>query len=463
MSSTTRVDERRVRARNDAPVADGPVVYWMQRDQRAEDNWALLYAQQCALEQQQPLVVVFNLVPVFGKTTLRHYDFMFTGLAETEAALAKKNIPFVLLQGTPTDTISRFVKEHKVGHVITDFNPLRFTDAWRSKVGEQLSVRLSEVDAHNIIPCWVATDKQEFAAHTFRPKVHRQLREWLTDIPSLKQHPHDFDGTFEPTDWETLLAGVDTDRSVAPVDWLVSGSEAAHKTLTEFVETKLAQYDILRNDPNEDALSNLSPYLHFGQIAPQRVAKVINDVVGHKAGKEAFLEELIVRRELTDNFCFYNPQYDQVVGAHEWAQTTIAEHASDEREYIYTQAQFEAAETHDELWNAMQRELVTCGKMHGWCRMYWAKKILEWTPDAQTAIDTALYLNDRYNLDGTDPNGIVGVMWSIAGVHDRAWTERPVFGKIRYMNYNGAKRKFDVAAYIERYSGTTDLFDAKAG
>jgi deoxyribodipyrimidine photo-lyase len=436
----------------------------MQREQRVADNWALYYAQQCARERSEPLVVVFNVVPVFGKTTLRHYDFMFRGLAEVESALASLGIPFVLLQGAPTETIVDFVATHNVGHVVTDFNPLRFTDVWRTKVGEAVSVRLDEVDAHNIIPCWVASDKQEFAAHTFRPKVQRQLREWLTAIPEIAAQPHKSTIAASAVDWEKLLNTIDTDRTVAPVNWLTPGTAAGKERLAQFISEQLETYDELRNDPNESALSNLSPYLHFGQVAPQWVAYTVNGVSGATAGKEAYLEELIVRRELTDNYCFYNhATYDKVAGAHEWAQKTIAEHAADEREHLYVTRELEAGKTHDELWNAMQMQLVDEGKLHGWCRMYWAKKILEWTKDAQTAIDTALYLNDKYNLDGTDPNGVVGVMWSIAGVHDRAWTERPVFGKIRYMNYNGAKRKFDVDAYIERYSGTTELFDAKEG
>jgi deoxyribodipyrimidine photo-lyase len=177
-----------------------------------------------------------------------------------------------------------------------------------------------------------------------------------------------------------------------------------------------------------------------------------------KDAKDAFLEELIVRRELADNFCYYNQQYDTVAGSHAWAQKTIAEHKDDVREHLYSRDQFERGETHDDLWNAMQSQMVTEGKMHGWCRMYWAKKILEWTKSTQEAIDIALYLNDKYELDGRDPNGVVGVMWSICGVHDRAWNSRPIFGKIRYMNFSGAKRKFNVSQYIDKYSKSSSLF-----
>jgi deoxyribodipyrimidine photo-lyase len=432
----------------------------MQREQRAEDNWPLLYAQEKAQERGVPFCVVFCMVTEFVNAGLRHYDFLMRGMEETERDLNRRNIPFILLEGEPTELVPKFAKEHGVGEVVCDFNPLRFTDAWREEVGGRLSVRLTEVDGRNIIPCWVASDKEEFAAHTFRPKVHRQLKEFLTSFPSL-EHQADA-GPFEPSnvDWQALRAKMRFDESVGVVDWITPGTQAAKLTLRRFLDERIDAYAEKRNDPNEQVLSDLSPYLHFGHVSAQWIALKTNQASDtDKEGRDAFLEELIVRRELTDNFCHYNKQYDKVEGAHEWAQKTIAEHDGDEREYVYERQELEAAKTHDELWNAMQRQMVTEGKMHGWCRMYWAKKILEWSPHFQTAVDRALYLNDKYELDGRDPNGVVGVMWSICGVHDRAWTERPIFGKIRYMNFNGAKRKFDVDAYIARYSPEQSLFD----
>lgn len=452
------VDARRVNVLNDRPIKDGPVVYWMQRDQRAHDNWALLYAKQCADEMKVPLYVVFNLVPTYGHATWRHYDFMLRGLEEVATSLAEKNIGFLVTYGDPDQMIYGVVKQYDIGHVVTDFNPMQLPESWKESVGTTLPVRLSEVDAHNIVPCWVASDKQEFAAYTFRPKVHKLLPEFLINYPNLTTHQYDGD-TLPAIDWERLREQVDVDRSVEPVQWCAPGEAAAKRRLRAFIDNELNDYAEKRNDPNADALSNLSPYYHFGQLSAQTAALAVEAKRGtHRDNKEAYLEELIVRKELSDNYCFYNQTPDKVAGAHAWAQETIAEHANDEREYTYSKAQFEAGETHDELWNAMQQQMVKEGKLHGWCRMYWAKKILEWTPDAQTAIDIALYLNDKYELDGRDPNGIVGVMWSICGVHDRAWTERPIFGKIRYMNYNGAKRKFDVAAYVARYSNQDQLF-----
>jgi deoxyribodipyrimidine photo-lyase len=449
----------RTRQRNQHSTGEGPVLYWMQRDQRVKDNWALLYAQKQALARAVPLVVLVIVPPSHRLDTLRGQDFMFTGLKEVQTELEKLHIPLVVLAGRAHSVASSFVAEHAIGEVVGDFNPLDFIDRRKQRVADSIAVRYTEVDTHNIIPCWVASDKEEFAAHTFRPKVHRQLPEFLVDIPAPQPHPHIFASQLPTVDWSALATTQSVDDTVLPVDWLQAGGAAAQRVLRAFIKDRLNGYDSDRNNPNLDSLSNLSPYLRYGQISAQRVALEVHDATAPKADKEAFLEELIVRRELTDNYCYYNERANQVAGAHEWAQKTIAEHKDDKREYVYTFAEFETAKTHDELWNAMQRQMMMTGKMHGWCRMYWAKKILEWTPDVQTAIDTALDLNDKYELDGCDPNGVVGVMWSICGVHDRAWTERPVFGKIRYMNFNGAKRKFDVTAYIERYGDTSKLFD----
>lgn len=447
------IHPNRSRHLNQQSVRSGPVLYWMQRDQRAEDNWALLYAQAQAQARGEQLVVVFNLTKQFGDASYRHYAFMLRGLKEVAADLQKRQIPFILLQGDPQETIVQFVKQHSVGELVCDFNTLRFTRVWRENIAAAIAVQMTEVDARNIIPCWQASAKQEYAAYTFRPKVHRQLKDYLTPFPALAIQT--IAGTVSATDvdWDALLNSIETDRNVPAVDWLTPGTQAAKLRARGFINEALDQYNEKRNDPNANGVSNLSPYLHFGQIAAQWVAYEVNQVTNvDKESKEAYLEELIVRRELTDNYCYYTPDYDQVSGAHAWAQKTIAEHADDEREYVYERKELEEARTHDELWNAMQTQMVHEGKMHGWCRMYWAKKILEWSPNTQTAIDRALYLNDKYELDGNDPNGVVGVMWSICGVHDRAWNERPIFGKIRYMNFNGAKRKFDVQAYIDTYT-----------
>ena len=455
------IHPNRVRQLNEKETGSGPVVYWMQRDQRVHENWAFLYALQQANEREVPLVVVFNLVEQFGDASFRHYDFMFKGLQEVQENLKQLEIPFVLLQGEPKDTLPNFVSKHEIGEVVCDFNPLRFTRTWREQVARAIPIRFSEVDARNVVPCWIASDKEEFAAHTFRPKLHKKVSEYLVNFPPIRSPKQKSTINSTDVDWDALLGSFSSQSDTKPVDWITPGNAAAKRKTKSFIENDLDTYKEKRNDPTESALSNLSPYLHFGQISSQWVALQVKEATDHdKSSRDTFLEELLVRRELTDNYCFYNEDYDKVEGAHAWAQKTIAKHDDDEREHLYERKELEAANTHDELWNAMQVQMVSEGKMHGWCRMYWAKKIKEWSPNTQTAIDRALYLNDKYELDGSDPNGVVGVMWSICGVHDRAWTERPVFGKIRYMNFNGAKRKFDVQAYIDAYPTEKSLFDA---
>ncbi|MCL4134073.1 UNVERIFIED_CONTAM: hypothetical protein GTU68_017547 [Idotea baltica] len=224
--------------------------------------------------------------------------------------------------------------------------------------------------------------------------------------------------------------------------------------LTGFCNKRLKMFDEKRNNPTINALSNLSPWIHFGQISAQRC---ILEVKKHKksfsASVDAYVEENVVRRELSDNYCFYQENYDNLNGAYEWARITLKQHAKDKRPFLYTRNTLQEAKTHDDLWNSAQIQLVKEGKMHGFLRMYWAKKILEWMPSPEESLATAIYLNDRYSLDGRDPNGYVGCMWSICGIHDQGWAERDVFGKIRYMNYAGCKRKFDIKAFIARYGG----------
>jgi deoxyribodipyrimidine photo-lyase len=442
------VDERRVRLLKEGPEHAGPVLYWMSRDQRVRDNWALLFAQKLALERKQPLGVLFCLVPQFLGATARQYSFMLAGLREVEEHLKRFRIPFFLLTGSPEKEVSRFLTERGAGLLVTDFDPLRVKREWKKGVAKGLRIPFYEVDAHNIVPCWFVSPKQEVGARTLRPKIKRVLPDFLDPFPSLQAHPFPWNGTFVPTDWSAHARTVRPDP-VTPVVWVKPGEERARERLHFFIEKNLASYDEGRNDPTRDCVSHLSPYLHFGQISAQRVALEVSKAPGLGASKDAFLEEMIVRRELADNFCYYNEEYDSIKGFPGWAQRTLGEHAKDPRAYIYTRQQLEHAQTHDELWNAAQLEMVRQGTMHGYMRMYWGKKILEWTRDPQEALEIAIYLNDRYELDGRDPNGYTGIAWSIGGVHDRPWGKRPVFGMIRYMSYNGCKSKFDVKAYIE--------------
>jgi deoxyribodipyrimidine photo-lyase len=428
-------------------------VYWIHRDQRITDNWAFTYAQQIAIQRRVPLHLAFCVVPQFLNAAFRQYHFMLRGLRELELACREHGMSFTLLEGHPPDTIAEFVRGLEACLLVTDFQPLRISRTWVDSVVASTNLAIHQVDAHNIVPCWVASEKQEFGAYTLRPKLHRLLPTYLESLPTVKHHPYPAKPE-PPTNWDRVEASLIVNRSVAPVQGIEPGMQAAQMALDAFVE-RLHMYEH-RNNPLVNGQSGLSPYLHFGQISAQRVALEIQHAAelnpGLRPVADAFLEELIVRRELSDNFTFYNQAYDRFEGFPAWAQLTLNQHRADAREYVYTLDAWEQADTHDALWNAAQRQLARTGTMHGYLRMYWAKKILEWTATPEEAMSTATYLNDAYQLDGCDPNGYAGIAWSIGGVHDRAWAERAVFGKIRYMNANGCRRKFNVDTYIATYA-----------
>ncbi|XP_059844885.1 CPD photolyase [Hypanus sabinus] len=431
------------------------VSYWMSRDQRVQDNWAFLYAQLLALEHKHPIHVVFCLVPKFPDATIRQFDFMLKGLQEVAEECQVLNIAFHLLTGFPKDVLPAFVKEHNIGAVVVDFLPLRLPLQWIDEVKNKLPKDLLfiQVDAHNIVPCWVASNKQEYSARTIRRKIHDKLPQFLTDFPPVIRHPYSSPQKVQIIDWDAVYASLQVDRTVQQVDWAKAGTTAGLTKLESFIKENLKHFSTDRNNPNKAALSNMSPWFHFGQVSVQRTILEIKKFRNKfKESVDSYIEEAVVRRELADNFCFYNKKYDQFEGASEWAQKTLKLHSSDKRPYLYTLKQLEDGETHDTLWNAAQLQMVYEGKMHGFLRMYWAKKILEWTSSPEEALTFAIYLNDRYQLDGTDPNGYVGCMWSICGIHDQGWAERPIFGKIRYMNFNGCKRKFDVVQYQQKYN-----------
>ncbi|CAI5954536.1 unnamed protein product [Closterium sp. NIES-65] len=533
-----------------------------------------------ARERGEAVAVVFNLVDSFLGAKARHFAFMLRGMREVQGSFAALGIPFFLFQGKAEETVPDFAMRCGASLLVTDFSPLRIGRHWRegvcarladlelsqsgsgssSRQGATLADRAAEgeageaaggrkgaggregtagrdelwdaqvgltgvheVDAHNVVPIWAASDKLEYAARTIRTKIHRKLPEYLVEYPQLEPGCT-VEWTGEkpsPVDWDSLIAAViRAGPEVPEVDWIVAGEAAAAAGLKTFLDKRLRGYDSGRNDPSKGptTLSGLSPWLHYGQVAPQRCAlearklrkqhskvrrvaavgsvgalplaalradcplamrpggETIEEAAqqGDKGSRavdafleelavdafleelvvrrglavDAFLEELVVRRELADNYCFHQPLYDSLGGAWGWAQQSLDAHRADKREFVYTAAQWEAAKTHDQLWNAAQLELVHYGKMHGFMRMYWAKKILEWSESPEEALRIAIEQNDKYSLDGRDPNGYVGCMWSIAGVHDQGWAERKVFGKIRYMNAAGCKRKFDVEAYI---------------
>ena len=425
----------------------GNVAYWMSREQRVSFNPGLLHAQNLSRQAEGDLQVVFTLADDFLGATLRHYDFMLKGLQEVSGSLAARNLGFELLVGDPINSMVNFLERTGTGTLVVDFDPLRIKQEWFKAVREKSGVKMIEVDGHNIVPARFVSQKVEFGAYTLRPKIHRNLEKFLVELPlpDLGSDP-----VTNEINTDQLLGSLKLDTTVGPVDWITPGEKAAKRMLREFIEERLPVYNEKRNDPSENVLSNLSPYLHFGQISAMEIAMEVLKSYPADENRGAFLEELIVRRELSDNFCFYQEGYDTTAGFHNWSRTTHELHRKDEREHLYSREEFDKGETHDPLWNAAQQEMVATGKMHGYMRMYWAKKILEWTASPEEAMEVAIWLNDRYSLDGRDPNGYTGIAWSIGGVHDRAWTERPVFGKIRYMNFNGAKRKFNVENYMQK-------------
>lgn len=444
------VDQERSHLLQTGRPGDGPVIYWMSRDQRAHDNWALLYAQEQALALEKPLAVVFCIDLEYPAANLRHFAFLLRGLEELQYTLKNYAIDFHLLQGAPDNILPLFLDKAHPALLVTDFDPLRIKKLWKKMVLEQCSVPAFEVDAHNIVPCWLASNKREYAAYTIRKKIQQLLPRFLTDFPDLQVHPYvSTPASIQPVTANTLLKQV-KDKSVGEVDWLKPGEKAGINLMEDFLTNGLHSYSTERNNPCLDGQSNLSPYFHFGHLAPQRVAWEVEQSNATRDDKEEYLEELIIRRELSDNYCYYADDYDRYSAFPDWAKKSLDKHRKDIRPYLANLQILENALTEDMLWNRCQQDLVQKGKLHSYLRMYWAKKILEWSVSPEEAMANALFLNDKYSLDGRDPNGYAGVAWSIGGVHDRAWADRSIFGKIRYMNKNGCKRKFSVTDYIKR-------------
>lgn len=446
-------DPRVVIRRPGAPDAEGRcVVYWMQRTQRGQDNPALDVAIHAANELQLPVAVFFGLHPKYPNANLRHYNFLVEGLAETKRRVEERGAAF-LFRPFPNHDLIRFCREVKPALVIGDENPMREAEGWRQSASQKLETPFWTVDADVIVPTKFFP-KEEYAARTIRPKLHKLLPAFFEPLDNPKARFKWKDAELpasQPIDEAQILADLPLDRTTPAVKHFKGGTSAGLASLRKFVAEGLRTYDTARNLPHLPGTSALSAYLHFGQLGPHTIALAIREADVPQNAKDVYLEEMIVRRELAINYVARNPQYDKLAGCHEWARKTLAEHVNDPRPHLYTEAQFEAAETHDDLWNAAQKEMVITGRMHGYLRMYWAKKILEWTRTPDEAFDIAVRLNDRYELDGRDPNGYTGIAWAIGAKHDRPWAPaRPIFGMIRYMAYNGCARKFDVKAYVRR-------------
>ena len=442
------------------------VLYWMQQSQRAVHNPALEYALEQANDAGQPLLVVFGLVDDYPEANLRHYTFMLEGLQETQAALAERGLRMVVRHGNPAEVALAHADDASL--LVTDRGYLRHQRQWRTRVAEAVPCRVVQVEGDVVVPIETVTDTAEYAARTIRPKIHEHLDRFLSLPDSVPvEHPStelDVTEGLALDDVSAVTDRLDLNRSVALVSPLYRGGRAeAKRILDEFLAQHLDGYDDNRNQIQSHAVSHMSKYLHFGQISPVWLARQVQAADGPEADVESYVEELVVRRELAVNHVHFRPDtYDSYDCLPDWARESLAEHADDEREHVYSREALEQSKTHDPYWNAAMKEMRETGYMHNYMRMYWGKKILEWSPDPETAYERTLALNNRYFLDGRDPNSYANVAW-VFGLHDRGWKERPVYGKVRYMSRGGLERKADPDAYVEKVDRLADRVHAGRG
>lgn len=453
------IERERLQLLNDAPEVPGDhVLYWMQQSQRAAFNPALEWAVASANRLRLPVVVGFGLTDGYPEANARHYAFMLEGLREVEASLAKRGVAFVMRRGPP-DAVAIELAQ-RAALVVCDRGYLRHQKAWRSHVAKSAGRRVVQVEGDAVVPVDVASDKRETAARTLRPKLAR-LRDYylkpLRPVPLAVRSTgmaRDFfhADAVAPSDVAAMLAKLDIDRSVAPVARFRGGGAEARRRLRAFLGEGLSRYAAERGEPALAQVSFLAAYLHFGQISPVEIALEVTGADADPEGRATYLEELIVRRELAINFVEYEPDYDRFDCVPRWARDTLDRHRRDPRPHRYGAGELAAAATHDRYWNAAMREMRETGYMHNHMRMYWGKKILEWSANPEEAFATALALNNRYFLDGRDPNSYANVAWCF-GLHDRPWPERPIFGTVRSMTQGGLVRKIDADAYVASVDG----------
>lgn len=432
----------------------------MQRSQRSASNLALNEAITWANELGQPVVCYFGLDDSYPQTTARDYRFVLEGLQDVAQGLRERNVGLVVRRERSVPGIVRLAGELKASLILTDESHLRLGRRRRKQAASLLDgsgIPLWSVDNDVVVPVR-AIGREQYAARTIRPRLHRLRDQYLHPIPnpSAMVAPPRVESPVDLKNIDGTLAGLQVDRRLERSTLYVGGARAAQQTLERFVTEQLVRYHTHRNDASVNVTSNLSPYFHFGHLDPWTAALMVGKADVPKEARESFLEELLVRRELASNFTFYNARYDALAGLPDWARATLQEHTSDEREHVYTLTELVEARTGDDLWNAGQQELLLTGSMHGWVRMYWGKRILEWTRTPATALAHTLHLNNLYALDGRDPVSFANILWCY-GKHDRPWPRRPIFGTVRSMTRSGAERKFDVARYIERVGALKEV------
>ena len=449
-----QIQDERILELNDKDIQEGEyVLYWMQSSQRSEYNHALETAALKANELEKPLLVAFGLMDDYPEASLRHYHFMLQGLQDVARALEKRKIKFVLQRGAPDEVAVKLAKDAAL--VVCDRDYLRLQRKWREHLAEEAPCKVVQVETNVVVPVELASDKKEYAARTLRPRLSKHLDTFLVELGEVKLKTDALDLEIKGediSDLDTFLGKLKLEPDPPPVKLFEGGTEAAKKVLHDFLKNDFADYTETRNQPQTSHVSHMSKYLHYGQISPVYIALEVKKAKASQKNTESYLEELIIRRELPMNFVFYEPDYDKYSALPDWAQKTLEEHKDDNRSPGYTRAELEAAETDDPYWNAAMNEMKHTGYMHNYMRMYWGKKILEWSSSPEYAFETTLYLNNKYFLDGRDANSYANVAW-VFGQHDRGWTERAVFGKVRYMSAGGLERKADPEAYVEKVEG----------
>ncbi|CRG97914.1 deoxyribodipyrimidine photo-lyase, putative [Plasmodium gallinaceum] len=434
------------------------ILLLLTRDFRVNDNWALIYAYEIAKKKKNNLLACtyLNRKEEFPE---RYIDIKLKVLKNLEESFKKLNIPFYLLTIYMIDEFMEFLRIHEINTIICDFHPLAEQKLFIENLvhlSNKKKIKVFQVDSHNIVPLWVTSKVEEYSARTIRPKIKMHLPTFLTEYIKLESFEQNVKYP-EPFEIDDIIKKLVVYNSCPILSNFICTEKKAREILDNFCKKKLDKYNLKRNDPNGNSNSQLSPYLNFGIISSQRCVLEVNKYahsnpsINTVSGKESFNEEIIIRKELADNFCYYNKNYDNFNGGKSWAKESLRKHDSDKREYLYDYDDFKNAKTHNDIWNCCQLQLIKEGIIHGYLRMYWAKKILNWSENSKTALKYAIKINDDFAIDGKSPNGYVGVMWSIMGVHDQGWNERNIFGKVRFMNYNGCKRKFDINMYMSKY------------
>ncbi|MGC8754817.1 MAG: deoxyribodipyrimidine photo-lyase [Thermosulfidibacteraceae bacterium] len=432
------------------------VVYCMEASQREDFNHALEFSIHKANTLKKPVIVAFFITDKYKFSNQRYYRFMIEGILKTKEKIENRGIRFLILKD---DFVNGCLKLSKNACLLVlDKNYLKTQRIWREKVSKFSNVAVYEVESDVVVPIEYLFSKSVPFAYIYRNALEKVLDSFLLQVdplqPEIKSNNLDFnfENQLNFDNVEDFIKNLNIDKSVNSVEnYYKGGSDEAEKLLKIFIEKKLPFYKEKRNDPTVDYTSKLSPYLHFGQISPLKaVLEILKNYDREDENVKAFINELVVWRELSRNFAWYNPFYNQYEGIPSWAKDTLEKHASDKRDYIYTLEELEDAKTHDEYWNAAQKELLITGNIHNYMRMYWAKKLIEWTDHPKKAFDIACYLNDKYALDGRDPNGYGGISWCF-GNFDRPWQERKIFGKVRYMSSRSLETKFNMKLYIEKF------------